>query len=175
MNGKTSPSMRSHHGLYEVHLPVTDLDRAIDFYVEKLGFELGFGERGGPSALLLFADGDARWMLGLFQVDAVAHRHPAEYHISFRVAEEDVDRMVPYLRDHGIEPVHPPTAPLQGPMDEPIVHGWMPAAAVFFRDPDRHLLELIADLTDEPRPDFVYRSLSEWRALVGSESQGQVT
>ncbi len=36
MNGKTSRSMRSHHGLYEVHLPVTDLDRAIDFYVEML-------------------------------------------------------------------------------------------------------------------------------------------
>ena len=60
MNGKTSRSMRSHHGLYEVHLPVTDLDRAIEFYVEKLGFELGFGERGGSSALLLFADGEMR-------------------------------------------------------------------------------------------------------------------
>ena len=94
--------MHFHHGLYEVHLPVTDLDRAIDFYVEKLGFELGFGERGGPSALLLFSEGDTRWMLGLFRVDAVSHRHPAEYHISFRVAEEDVDRMVPYLRDRGI-------------------------------------------------------------------------
>ena len=76
MYGKTSPSMRSHHGLYEVYLPVTDLDRAVDFYVEKLGFELGFGERGGPSALLLFSEGDTRWMLGLFRVDAVAHRHP---------------------------------------------------------------------------------------------------
>ncbi len=77
--------------------------------------------------------------------------------------------MIPYLRDRGIEPSHPPTAPLQGPMDEPIVHGWMPAAAVFFRDPEGHLLELIADLADEPRPDFVYRSLSEWRTLVESD------
>ncbi len=161
--------MRFHHGLYEVHLPVTDVDRAIDFYVEKIGFELGFGGRGGPSSLLLFTDGDTRWMLGLFQVGTVVHRHAAEYHISFRVAEEDVDRMVPYLRERGIEPIHPPTAPAQGPMDEPIVHGWMPAAAVFFRDPDDHLLELIADLTDAPRPDFMYRSLSEWRTLVGSE------
>ena len=31
-------SIRFHHGLYEVHLPVTDLDRAIDFYAGKLGF-----------------------------------------------------------------------------------------------------------------------------------------
>ncbi len=134
MNGKSSSSMRSHHGLYEVHLPVTDLDRAIDFYVEKLGFELGFGERGGPSALLLFSEGDTRWMLGLFRVDAVVHRHSAEYHISLRVAEEDVDRMVPYLRDRGIEPVYPPTAHLQGTMDEPIVHGWILARCLLLND-----------------------------------------
>ena len=83
------------------------------------------------------------------------------------VAEEDVDRMIPYLRERGIEPLHPPTAPVQGPMTEPIVHGWMPAAAVFFKDPDGHLLELVAELSDPPRPDFLYRPLSEWRTLVG--------
>ena len=169
MNGNPSPSMHLHHGLYEVHLPVTDVDRSMDFYVEKLGFELGYGERGGPGVFLFHTEGDVRWMLGLFRVDTVVHRHPAEYHIAFRVAEEDVDRMVPYLRERGIEPIHPPTTPAQGPMDEPIVHGWMPAAALFFRDPDDHVLELIADLTEAPRPDFVYRPLSEWRALVGSE------
>ena len=31
------------------------------------------------------------------------------------------------------------------------------------------LLELITDLDAEPRPDFVYRSLSEWRTLVESD------
>ncbi len=164
----TKPSSHFHHGLYEVHLPVKDLNRSIDFYVEKLGFKLGFGDRGGTSALLLYADGDTRWMLGLFQVNTIAHRHPAEYHISFRAAEEDVDQMVNRLREHGIEPVHPPTAPVQGPMHEPIVHGWMPAPAVFFKDPDGHLLELIGELSDAPRPDFVYRSLSEWRTLIGT-------
>ena len=49
-------------------------------------------------------------------------------------------------------------------MEEPTVHGWMPAAAVFFRDPDGHLLELIAELDEEPRTDLVYLPLSEWRA-----------
>lgn len=160
----TPASTGFHQGLYEVHLPVSDLARSVDFYVEKLGFELGFGRPGGASALLLYTDDQTRWMLGLFQVDAIVHRHAAEYHISFRVAEEDVERMIPYLHERGIEPVHPPTAPLKGPMNEPIVHGWMPAAAVFFRDPDGHLLELIADLSDAPEPDFSYRPWSEWHS-----------
>jgi adenylate kinase family enzyme len=42
-------------GLYEVHLSVTDLDRAVDFYVNKLGFEFGFGS--GKSTL-------ASWIAG---------------------------------------------------------------------------------------------------------------
>jgi len=159
--------MHFHHGLYEVHLPVTDIDRAIDFYVGKLAFEPGFGGRGGSSTLLLYTDGDTRWMLGLFRVDTVVHRYAAEYHVSFRVAGEDIDQMIPYLRERGIDPIHPPTAPVQGPMNEPIVHGWMPAAAVFFKDPDGHLLEFIAELADAPRPEFSYWPLSEWRRLVG--------
>ena len=161
---------RFHHGLYEVHLPVTDLDRAVAFYVDKLGFEFGFGASDGSSALLLYSDERARWMLGLFRVDTIVHRSAAEYHISFRVAESHIDDMVPWLRERGIEPIHPPRAPVQGPMKEPIVHGWMPAAAVFFRDPDGHLLEFIADLADSPRPEILYQPLSEWRALVGRKA-----
>ena len=44
---------------------------------------------------------------------------------------------------------------------EPIVLAWMPAAAVYFLDPDGHLLEYIAMLEGEPRPD---KGLVEWRA-----------
>lgn len=95
--------MRFHRGLYEVHLPVTDMDRSIDFYVGKLAFELGFGERGESSTLLIYTNGETRWMLGLFRVDSVVHRQAAENHVSFRVAEEDVDGMIPYLRERGIE------------------------------------------------------------------------
>ncbi len=157
-----TPRTDLHVGLYETHLPVSDVGRSVDFY-ETLGFRVGHGSRSDPSALLLYEHGGIRWMLGLFRVDQISHRHPAEYHVALRVAEEDVDEMIPYLRERGIDPVHPDLAPSQGPMDEPIVHGWMPAAAVFFRDPDGHLLELIAELSGEPRPDAVYMPLSEWR------------
>jgi lactoylglutathione lyase len=165
-----NPTQHFHHGLYEVHLPVTNLQRSIDFYTSKLGFELGWSTPGGSSALLIYDDEGTRWMLGLFWVETGVHRSPAEYHISFRVAEAQADTMVAWLRARGIEPFHPPHAPIQGTVDEPIVHGWMPAAAVFFKDPDGHLLELIADLSDAPRPDFLYRPLSEWRALVSKKA-----
>ena len=163
-----SPVSTLHKGLYEVHLSVRDLDCSVDFYVAKLGFEVGLRSPDGQSALLVYSDGTSRWMLGLFRVGAIAHRHPAEYHVSFRVPAADVDRMIPFLRERNIEPVHPSTSPVRGRMTEPIVHGWMPAAAVFFQDPDGHLLELIAELPDDPRPDFVYRPLSEWRGLQES-------
>lgn len=151
-----------HEGLYEVHLPVTDLPRSIAFY-EKLGFRLGYGSREDPGALLLCERGGVRWMLGLFRVPEVEHRHPAESHFALRVPEARVDEMIPYLAGLGIAAVHPETAPASGPMREPIVHGWMPAASVFFRDPDGHLLELIAELSEPPRPDAAYVPLSEWR------------
>lgn len=157
-----------HSGLYEVHLPVTDINRSIDFYTKKLGFELGFGKRRDSSVLLLYDKDDTRWMLGLFEVDEIQRRHPAEYHISFRIARHRTDQMIAFLHKRDLQPLHPANVPELGgkEMKEPIVHGWMPAAAVFFKDPDGHLLELIADLDDKPRPDFNYRPLSEWRSLV---------
>lgn len=151
-----------HHGLYETHLPVTDVERSTAFY-RKLGFDPGFGSAAEGGVLLLHERGGVRWMLGLFRVDEIEHRHPAEHHLALRVPGAEADGMIPYLRERGIEPTHPPTAPLRGTMEEPIVHGWMPAASVFFRDPDGHLLELIAELDQEPRPDVAYEPLSAWR------------
>lgn len=153
-----------HHGLYETHLPVTDVSRSVAFYA-RLGFRLrhGSGSADDPGALLLYERGGRRWMLGLFRMAEISHRHPAESHLALRVPRGSVEEMIPYLRQRDIEPRHPEHAPLQGPMDEPIVHGWMPAAAVFFRDPDKHLLELIAELDEEPDPDAVYMPWSEWR------------
>ena len=51
------------------------------------------------------------------------------------------------------------------PTGDPSVHAWMPAAGIFFRDPDGNSLELVAMLGDSPRPDLSVLPLSEWRAL----------
>ena len=119
------------------------------------------------SALLLYDDNGTRSMLGLTRVDMVSRSH----HLSFRVFYDDVERMVPHLAEKGIETTHPTKSPLQGPMKEPIVHGWMPAASVFFKDPDGHLLELISDLPDAPRSEVFYCPLSEWRERFGNPSR----
>ena len=40
------------------------------------------------------------------------------------------------------------------PADEPSYIGWMPAAAVYFRDPSGHMLEYLAMLDEPPRPEL---------------------
>jgi lactoylglutathione lyase len=46
------------------------------------------------------------------------------------------------------------------------VIGWMPAAAIYFRDPDNHLIEYLTMLDHNPRPDLGIISWSEWLAKV---------
>lgn len=159
-NDDPSSSKPIHHGHYEVSLPVTDLERSVSFYVEKLGFEVGFWAEERSVVYLWFTEAETRWGLILFRVDTVVRRHGAD-HISFRVAEDDVDRMVPWLRERGIEPLIPVTGE---PMEEPMVITWMPAAAVFFEDPDGNLIELTADLSDPPEQKARGIPLSEWRS-----------
>jgi hypothetical protein len=44
------------------------------------------------------------------------------------------------------------------------VIGWMPAAAVYFRDPDGHLIEYLTMLEAQPRPDLGITAWSTWVA-----------
>src|SRR6476646_8659468 len=48
--------------------------------------------------------------------------------------------------------------------DEPSVIGWMPAAAVYFRDPDGHMLEYLAMLDEPARADVGIVPWSVWTA-----------
>jgi lactoylglutathione lyase len=64
------------------------------------------------------------------------------------------------LRAAGVEPLD-----FDGrPTAEARVIGWMPAASVFFRDPDGHLLEFIAMLADGPRTEAGVVPWGEWTA-----------
>lgn len=144
-------------GLYEAHLTVRDLDRSIVFYRDVLG--LSFAHRVPERHAAFFWMGEARaTMLGLWEV----HTSPVfiRSHIAFRVALADVERSVAALRTAGLTPRNG-----EAEIAEPVVLAWMPAASVYFDDPDGHSLEYIALLDDPPRPELGTVPLSQWRAL----------
>jgi len=50
----------------------------------------------------------------------------------------------------------------ENPANEPSVLAWMPAAAVYFRDPDGNLLEFLAMLDTKARRSLGVVTWSEW-------------
>ena len=78
--------------------------------------------------------------------------------VAFQVAVSDLHEAPPRLQKAGIQP-----RDLAGlPTDEPVVLAWMPAGAIYFRDPDNNLLEFIPMLFDPPRPDLSVLPWSDW-------------
>jgi lactoylglutathione lyase len=63
------------------------------------------------------------------------------------------------LRSQGIKPL----SFFGAETTEPTVIPWMPAASVYFRDPDGHMLEYLTMLDGEPRAKLGIISWSEWR------------
>ncbi len=155
-------------GLFEAHLTVSDLSRSVTFYRDVLGLELAHAI---PSRHVAFfwigAPGAA--MLGLWSI----HSSPMfmRLHIAFRVTLEQVEASVPALRAAGLTPL---SGNGRREITEPVVLTWMPAASVYFDDPDGHSLEYICMLPDEPRPDLAMVTLSQWRAsqAAGSRAHG---
>jgi len=48
------------------------------------------------------------------------------------------------------------------------VIGWAPAAMIYFRDLDGHMLEFVTILSDPPNPSFNGR-YSEWKKMMTSQ------
>lgn len=145
--------------LFEVHLTVADLERAIVFYRDTLGLRLAHVESARQVAFFWIGAGQNA-MLGLWSAGSGPQRISS--HTAFRVGLEDVLAAPDALRAAGIPPLD-----FDGrPTDQPIVFAWMPAAAVFFHDPDGNLLEYIAMLADAPRPDLGIVPWRMWPPLV---------
>lgn len=95
-------------------------------------------------------------MLGLWEAGTMPMS--ISLHVAFQVALSDLHEAPSRLRKAGIQP-----RDLAGvPTDEPDVLAWMPAAAVYFRDPDNNLLEFITMLPDRPEPDLGVLPWSDW-------------
>jgi lactoylglutathione lyase len=142
-------------GLFETHLTVSDVPRSVAFYRDVVGLPLAFEvpERGaaffwiaapGEGLLGIWSMGDAPMGLSL--------------HLAFKASLEDVMGACDRLRSLGVTPL----SFFAEETTEPSVIGWMPAAAVYLRDPDGHLLEYLAMLDEQPRPDLGIVPWSQW-------------
>jgi lactoylglutathione lyase len=142
--------------LFESHLTVADMPRAIAFYRDVVGLEPAFElpERG---AAFLWIGGRGEGLLGLWSLGSAPLG--LSLHIAFRVALDDVLGACERLRGLGVAPL----SFFGEPTDEPSVIAWMPAAAVYFRDPDGHQLEFLAMLDDAPDPERGIVPWSAWR------------
>jgi len=151
------------HDLFEVHLDVGDLERAIAFYRDTVGLQLAHIESARQVAFFWIGHaGNA--MLGLWRAGRGPQRITS--HAAFTVSLTDALAAPRALRAAGVTPLD-----FDGrPTDQPSVFAWMPAASVFFCDPDGHLLEFIAMLPQEPRPEYGVIPWRMWQRIHPSIS-----
>src|SRR4051794_13348873 len=146
-------------GLFETHLTVGDLNRSIAFYRDVVGLPLAYElpERG---AAFFWVGGPGEAMLGVWTLGSAPVG--LSLHIALKASLEDVHRACEDLRSAGVTPL----SFFGDETTEPSVIGWMPAAAVYFRDPDGHLIEYLAMLDAAPQPD---RGIVRWSDWAGEE------
>jgi catechol 2,3-dioxygenase-like lactoylglutathione lyase family enzyme len=117
-------------GLLESSLYVHNVASSARFYEKIFGFSIinDFGERGcamqagARQVLLLFKKGGSR-------LTPSPHDGEGELHIAFAVAASELPRWEAWLEENGIA------------VEEKRIWG-LGGQSVYFRDPDRHLLEI---------------------------------
>ena len=143
--------------LFESHLTVSDLQRSVSFYRDSVGLPLALEVPERDAAFFWVGQaGDS--LLGLWSVGSAPLG--LTLHVAFEVAINDLLDAPKRLQAQGITPL----SFFGVETNEPSVIGWMPAASLFFRDPDGHLLEYLTMLDEEPRADLGIVSWSEWLA-----------
>ena len=148
--------MATANGLFEAHLAVANLDVSIAFYRDALRLQLAH-VTSDRRAAFFWIGARGRAMLGLWSAGSAPQKITT--HIAFGATLDDVLVAPNALRSAGIDPLDFDARPA----DEAVVIGWMPAACVYFRDPDAHLLEYVAILPDAPEPEYGVVSWSEWQ------------
>ena len=123
------------NSVLETALYVDDLDRAKAFYATELGLPLLRADRrmcafdvGGRSVLLLFLRGASAETMTMPGGTIPPHDGHGPLHMAFAVSAEDLPAWEERLRERGIA-VEGRTTWAKG------------GRSVYFRDPDRHLVE----------------------------------
>ncbi|WP_202081184.1 VOC family protein [Caldalkalibacillus salinus] len=146
-------------GLYEAHLPVSNLKHSIEYY-KGLGLELSHIHE--DRLAFFWIEKDKSW-LGLWETDKVElEYHPSIRHIAFQVSLKGLKQSVAWLKEKGYEPREAfgfkPVEPFV------MAHDGMAHAKIHFNDPDGNSLELICKL-DNPKNITDRMYLSEWEQL----------
>jgi catechol 2,3-dioxygenase len=129
-----------------VHLRVADLDRALGFYRDALGFAVSADARPTGLPMVLLAAGDYHHHIGLNTFESAGATppppgHPGLYHVAFLYPDRrELGRAVRRLLDHG------------RPIDHATDHGG--TVSVYLADPDGNGVELYYD---RPRADWFDR------------------
>ncbi|MGG2066877.1 VOC family protein [Bacillus sp. S14(2024)] len=149
-------------GLYEAHLPVSNLQNSIAFY-RKLGLKLAW--RDENTAFFWIEEGKS-W-LGLWEGKEYETRyHPSLRHIAFRVSYEDLKESLKWLDSIQVEAV-----PFGNRKSiEPFIRPHQGNASVYFNDPDGNSLELICyvEVPNELKHITDKLSFVDWEELVNS-------
>jgi catechol 2,3-dioxygenase len=131
------PAVRVGH----VHLRVADLDRALAFYRDALGFGVTADAREHGLDMVLLAAGDYHHHIGLNTFESAGGTPPAPghtglYHVAFLYPDRrELARAVARLLEHG------------HPIDHGTDHGG--TVSVYLADPDGNGIELYYDLPRE--------------------------
>jgi lactoylglutathione lyase len=145
------------HGLFESHLTVSDLDRSVRFYSEVVGLPVAL-EIPARGAAFFWVGGPGRSMLGLWSLGSAPLG--LSLHVAFQVSLDQLLEAPRRLEAKGVTP----RSFFDEPTSEPSVIAWMPAATLYFRDPDGHQLEYLAMLDARPLPDEGIVTWSAWVA-----------
>lgn len=146
-------------GLYEAHLPVSNLEASIEFY-QKLG--LKFAWRDEDTAFFWIVEG--RSWIGLWEGKEVeTPYHPSLRHIAFEVTYEDLKQSLSWLNSIQIEAV-----PFGSRSTvEPFVRPNQGNASVYFNDPDGNSLELMCyvEVPEKLKTVTTKLSFEEWEHM----------
>lgn len=146
------------NGLYETHISVTSLEKAIVFYKNVLGLELCHLEEKRRVAFFWIGK-SKEYMLGLWEKPK---EEMEKRHFAFSCSKEDIlEKSVEWLKQKGLQPYNF----LKDGTECPMVFAWMPAIAIYFNDPDGNILEFIAVLEEEAKPEFGVISYEKWIEL----------